>query len=95
MLVHVLPYDNPIVWATPGNALDAVGSLVCLYDIYEHARRLFTAVDSLCGSFQLSYPDAGKFLKTAPEVWEECQKLWDRIAPLLGGPKADASTADA
>lgn len=95
MLLHVLPYENPIVWATPGEASDAIGSLVCLYDIFEHARRMFVAVNGLCGSFHLSGPNTKEFLKTAPEVWEECLKLWDRIAPLLGGPKTNASTAEA
>ena len=90
MLLHVLPYENAIVWATPSKARDAIGSLVCLYDIVEHAHRLFAAVNGFCDSFKLSYPDAKEFLKSAPAIWEECQKHWDRVAPILGGSEAKA-----
>jgi hypothetical protein len=90
MLLHVLPYENPIVWATPSDARDAIGSPVCLYDIVEHAHRLFGAVNGFCDSFKLSYPDAKEFLKSAAAVWEECQKHWDRVAPILGGSDAKA-----
>lgn len=88
MMLHVLPYENPIVWATPSEARDAIGSLVCLYDIFEHAHRLFAAVNGFCDSFKLSYPAANEFLKSAPTVWEECQKYWDQVAPILGGSEA-------
>ena len=94
MLVHVLPYENPIVWATPGKALDPLGSLVCLYDIFEHARRLFAAVWDLCIGLDLPYPNAKEFLKSAPAVWEECQKLWDQVAPMLGGPETNEPHAE-
>lgn len=82
-LVHVVPYENPIVWATPGEALDALGSLVCLYDIFEHADRLFVVVGSLCRSLDLPFPHAEEFLKTAPSVREECERLWDLVEPML------------
>jgi hypothetical protein len=92
MLLHVLPYENPIVWATPSEARDAIGSLVCLYDILEHAHSLFAAVNGFCDSFKLSYPAAKEFLKSTPAVWEECEKYWDQVAPILGGTEAKAPT---
>ncbi len=63
---------------------------VCLYDIVEHAHRLFGAVNGFCDSFKLCYPDAKEFLKSAAAVWEECQKHWDRVAPILDGSDAKA-----
>ena len=92
MLLHVLPYENPIVSATPSEARDAIGSLVCLYDIVEHAHRLFAAVSGFCDSFKLSYPEAKEFLKSALAVWQECQKHWNRVAPILGGSEPKVSS---
>jgi hypothetical protein len=72
LLIHVLPHENPIVWAAPGEASDAIGSLVCLYDIFEHAHRLFAAVGHLSELLDVHCPTSERFLKVAPVVWQEC-----------------------
>ncbi len=94
LLIHVLPHENPIVWAAPGEAFDAIGSLVCLYDIFEHAQRLFAAVDQLSNRLEINCPPPERFLKVMPVVWQECQGLWDRVAPILGGPESGEPLAD-
>jgi hypothetical protein len=95
LMLHVLPYENPIVWAAPGEAHDPIGLLVCLYDIFEHARRLVGAVDIFCRALELSHPCSEHFLKVAPAVWAEAQQLWDRVAPMLGGSAGSESPQDA
>ena len=94
LLIHVLPHENPIVYAAPGEALDVIGSLVCLYDIFEHAHRLFAAVGHLSDRLELGCPTPERFLKVAPEVWQECQGLWERVAPILGGPETGDPLAE-
>lgn len=88
-LIHVLPYENFIVGATPGEAADALGSIVCLYDIFEHARRFFAAVGQLSDRLELHCPTPESFLKVAPVVWQECQGLWEQVAPILEGPESE------
>lgn len=97
LLIHVLPHENPIVGAAPGEALDAIGSLACLYDIFEHAHRLFAAVGDLSDRLELHCPTTDRFLKVTPVVWQECQGLWERVAPILpilGGPETGGPDAE-
>jgi hypothetical protein len=95
LMLHVLPYENPIVWAAPGDARDPIGLLVCLYDIFEHARRLVGAVDIFCQALELAPPRSERFFKVAPAVWAETQQLWDRVAPMLGGSAGSKAPQDA
>lgn len=94
LLIHVLPHENPMVWAAPGEALDAIGSLACIYDIFIHARRLFAAVGNLSDRMELHCPTPERFLKVTPGVWKECQGLWERVAPILGGPESGDPVAE-
>ena len=91
----MLPHENPIVWAAPGDASDPIGLLACLYDIFEHSRRLVGAVESFCGALELAHPRSEDILEVAPAVWAEAQKLWARAAPALGESASREAPQDA
>jgi len=88
-LLHVLPYENALVWATPAVPMDALGSLVCFCEIFEHARRLIFAVGDLCSQIGPPAPDIEAYLKATPTVWAESAKLWDSVVPHLENRKRD------
>lgn len=88
-LLHVAPHESPVVWATPGKPMDALGSLVCFCEMFEHARRLIFAVGDLCSQIGPPAPDIETYLKVTPSVWAETTKLWDSVVPHFENNKRD------
>jgi hypothetical protein len=80
-LLQVLPHENPIVGASPGDTDDSIGLLVCVCNILEHARRLVGVVNVFCRTLAVIPLPMERFFQVAPAAWAESQYLWKRVAP--------------